>query len=98
VTRRVSTPQVLGKCHNLTELNFERNLLTFLPLEIGNLTALTKLRVDGNTLTQPPIEIVRMGIPTMIRFLKVFAEASGSGEVFPACLPSSAPPAISDIS
>lgn len=74
-------PQILGKCYNVTELNFEKNLLTFLPMEIGNLTALRKLRVEGNNLSQPPMEVVKMGIAYVIRFLKVFAAASSSGEV-----------------
>jgi hypothetical protein len=30
---------------------------------------------------QPPMEVVKQGIPAVIRFLKTFAEASGSGEV-----------------
>ena len=74
-------PECLGKCYNLTDMNFERNALTFLPKEIGSLTALKKLNVEGNKLTQPPMEVVRMGIPAMLRFLKVFSEAAGSGEV-----------------
>ena len=61
----------MGKCYNLTDLNFERNSLTFLPKEIGNLTALKKLNVEGNNLIQPPMEIVRMGIPAMVSYLCV---------------------------
>jgi len=79
-------PEVLGKCYNLTDLNFERNALTFLPKEIGNLTALKKLNVEGNNLIQPPMEVVRMGIPAMVSHSRAFVFAAVSSP-WVSCMP-----------
>jgi Leucine-rich repeat (LRR) protein len=91
-------PSILGKLFNLTDINLERNLLTYLPMEIGSLTALKTLHVHGNRLSHPPMEIVKLGVSSILRFLKVFAQGTISGEVaMPGCNLKAVPMAVLDI-